>query len=61
MRIEDVTLSPHPLPLRKGAKVTFGGKVVVTGDAGTNYKINVNLKRHLGWFGWTTVPCFGKW
>ena len=61
VQIKDINLSPHPVILRKGAKVTFGGEFNVESAVGMNYKIDVNLKKK-GWWGtWLPIPCFGKW
>ncbi|XP_073232617.1 ganglioside GM2 activator-like [Porites lutea] len=60
IQIKDISLSPHPVILRKGAKVTFSGKFKVESAVGINYKIDVTLKRE-GWWGiWIPIPCFGK-
>ena len=61
VQIKDISLSPHPVILRKGAKVTFSGMFKVESAVGMNYKIDVKLKRQ-GWWGtWIPIPCFGKW
>ncbi|KAL9986891.1 hypothetical protein ACROYT_G001100 [Oculina patagonica] len=52
-----IHLSPHPLRLRAGEKVTFGGKVAVSGALGTQYTINVTPYKSAGWFGWIPLPC----
>ncbi|KAJ7365940.1 Ganglioside GM2 activator [Desmophyllum pertusum] len=55
VKITEIKLSPDPLVLRKGARVTFGGKFKVAGDAGTQYKLHLSLKKKV-WV-WVPLPC----
>lgn len=62
VKITEIKLSPDPLVLRKGARVTFGGKFKVAGDAGTQYKLHLSLKKKV-WV-WVPLPCIrnvGSW
>jgi len=56
VQIKEIKLSPHPVTLRKGAKVTASGKFRVSGAAGTQYKLHLKLERYVGWW-WNTIPC----
>jgi len=56
VQIKEIRLSPHPVTLRKGAKVTASGKFRVSGAAGTQYKLHLKLERYVGWW-WNTIPC----
>ncbi|CAH3038941.1 unnamed protein product, partial [Pocillopora meandrina] len=59
LRVDSLSLSPHPLRLRKGQRVTLGGKFRVGENAGTNYKVDALVWKKLPIIGWAKVPCFG--
>ncbi|KAL9986892.1 hypothetical protein ACROYT_G001101 [Oculina patagonica] len=60
VKINEIHLSPQPLMLRAGEKVTFSGKFTVSGAAGTQYTIDVTPYK-AGWWGtWIRIPCFGQ-
>ncbi|XP_048579150.1 uncharacterized protein LOC125560862 [Nematostella vectensis] len=54
----DVRVSPNPIRLTKGSRITFSGRIGVYGNAGVRYKINVKLQKK-AWFR-ITVPCSGN-
>ena len=61
LRVDSLSLSPHPLRLRKGQKVTLGGKFHVGEKVGTKYKIDATVWKKVPVIGWFQVPCFGMW
>ncbi|XP_068691902.1 ganglioside GM2 activator-like isoform X2 [Montipora foliosa] len=59
VQIQEINLSPEPVILKKGSRITLSGKFRVYGDVGEKYQINLTIKKSAFW-GWLRVPCFGK-
>lgn len=61
LKVDSLSLSPHPLRLRKGQSVTLGGKFRVGAKAGRKYKVDATVWKKVPVMGWFEVPCFGMW
>ena len=61
MQIQEIKLSPEPVILKKGSRITLSGKFRVYGDVGEKYQINLTIKKKSLWGSFWPVPCFGKW
>ncbi|KAK3710410.1 hypothetical protein QZH41_012336 [Actinostola sp. cb2023] len=57
-QIRQVNLSPTPVVLREGQKITISGSASVQGVVGVNYKIKLNIQKK-AWF-WVKIPCISK-
>ncbi|XP_031574138.1 ganglioside GM2 activator-like [Actinia tenebrosa] len=62
VQVKKVTLSPTPVRLYEGAKITFGGSAEIKGNAGVNYKVELSIKRKAGsWVPiWVPIPCISN-
>ena len=59
MQVKEFNLSPDPISLKAGTKISYSAKFEVSQHTSVKYKVQLKVQKKAGWF-WITIPCIGK-